>query len=343
MQKDLLFKMLNRTKPNIKILIFTICLVLAIIPCGCSAPQTPISRTGFYFDTIIQITIYDSGKEKCLDECMKLADKYEKLLSSTIEGSDIWNINHSNGQPVVVSDETLILLEDALSYCDMTNGRIDLTIEAVSELWDFHEETGNENMQNRVPDKEKIEEALEHVDYRNLLINDSTVILKDPEASVTLGFIAKGFIADKIKEYLLSQNVKSAIINLGGNLLAVGSKPDGTPFQFGIQKPFDKQGAIIATLPVSDRSLVSSGIYERCFYQDDVLYHHILNSSTGYPVQNNLLGVTILSDSSMMGDALSTTCLVLGLDDGMALIESLDGVEAIFITDDYELHYSNGL
>lgn len=335
--------MLKRIKSNVKILIFIICLVLAIIPCGCSASQTPISRTGFYFDTIIQITIYDSGKEKCLDECMELADKYEKLLSPTIEGSDIWNINHSNGQPVAVSDETIMLLENALSYCNMTNGRIDLTIEAVSVLWNFHEETGIENMQSRVPEKVKIEEALGHVDYRNLSINDNTVILKDPEASVTLGFIAKGFIADKIKEYLLSQNVKSAIINLGGNLLAVGSKPDGTPFQFGIQKPFDKQGAIIATLPVSDRSLVSSGIYERCFYQDDVLYHHILNSSTGYPVKNNLLGVTILSDSSMMGDALSTTCLVLGIEEGMALIESLDGVEAVFITDDYELHYSSGL
>ena len=333
----------NRTKLNFKTLILTIFILSTIILGGCSASQTPISRTGFYFDTIIQITIYDSMKESCLDECMELADKYEKLLSPTVEGSDIWNINHSNGQPVVVSDETLMLLEDALSYCDMTNGRIDLTIESVSELWDFHEETGNEKMQNRVPGKEKIEEALGHVDYHNLSINDNTVILKDPEASVTLGFIAKGFIADKIKEYLLSQNIKSAIINLGGNLLAVGSKPDGTPFQYVIQKPFDKQGAIIATLPVADRSLVSSGVYERCFYQDEVLYHHILNSSTGYPVQNNLLGVTILSDSSMKGDALSTTCLVLGLDDGMALIESLDGVEAIFITDDYELHYSSGL
>lgn len=335
--------MLNRIKSNAKILIFTICIIFTTLLCGCSTSQTPISRTGFYFDTIIQITIYDSGKEKCLDECMELADKYEKLLSPTIEGSDIWNINHSNGQPVVVSDDTLMLLENALSYCDMTNGRIDLTIESVSELWDFHEDTGNANAQSRVPDKEKIEEALGHVDYHNLLINDNTVILTDPEASVTLGFIAKGFIADKIKEYLLSQNVKRAIINLGGNLLAVGSKPDGTPFQFGIQKPFDKQGAIIATLPVSDRSLVSSGIYERCFYRDDVLYHHILNSSTGYPVKNNLLGVTILSDSSMMGDALSTTCLILGLDEGMTLIESLDGVEAVFITDDYELHYSSGL
>lgn len=310
---------------------------------GCVVSQDPVSRNGFYFDTVIQITVYDPGKENCLDGCMELADKYEKMLSASVEGSDIWNINHSGGNPVVVSDDTLTLLETAISYCDMTDGRIDLTVEAVSELWNFHGEKSADASAERVPDSEKIAAALKHVDYHNLLIDGNAVTLKDPEASISLGFIAKGFIADKIKEYLLSQNVKNAIINLGGNLLAVGSKPDGTPFQFGIQKPFDEQGAIIASLPVSDASLVSSGVYERYFYQDDVLYHHILNPYTGYPVQNNLLGVTILSDSSMMGDALSTSCFVLGLEEGMELIETLDGVEAVFITKDYELHYSSGL
>lgn len=310
---------------------------------GCAVSQEPISRSGFYFDTVIKITVYDSGKEDCLDGCMELAEKYEKLLSATVEGSDIWNINHSNGGPVVVSDDTITLLETAITYCDMTDGRIDLTIEAVSELWDFHGEKSDDVSADRVPDLESIKSRLSHVDYHNLLIDGNTVMLNDPEACISLGFIAKGFIADKIKEYLLSQNVKSAIINLGGNLLAVGSKPDGTSFQFGIQKPFDTQGAIIASLPVSDSSLVSSGVYERYFYQNDVLYHHILNPYTGYPVQNNLLGVTILSDSSTMGDALSTSCFVLGLEEGMELIETLDGVEAVFITDDYELHYSSGL
>lgn len=225
---------------------------------------------------------------------MKLAETYEKMLSPSLEGSDIWNINHSKGEPVIVSDETAALLKTALSYCETSEGRIDLTMETVSELWDFHAE-------NRLPDQTAITEALNHVDYHNLLIEGNTVTMLDPESRISLGFIAKGYIADKLKEYLLSQNIESAIINLGGNLLAIGKKPDGSPFQFGIQMPFDAHGTPITVLPVSDRSVVSSGVYERYFYQNDTLYHHILDVSDGYPIQNTLLGVTILSDSSTMG------------------------------------------
>ena len=324
-------------KKKEKIFLF---LALMLLLSGCGKASEPITKTGFYFDTVIQVTIYDAEKKLCLDECMELAGKYENMLSPTIEGSDIWNINHSNGEPVTVSKETAELLETALFYCEMSGGRIDLTMETVSNLWDFH---ADNETSNQIPDKAVLEKALSHVDYHNLLIENDTVTLLDPDSAISLGFIAKGYIADKIKEYLLSQNVESAIINLGGNLLAVGTRPDGTPFQFGIQMPFDEQGSTITTLSVSDKSTVSSGVYERYFYQDDILYHHILDTASGYPVQNHLLGVTILSDSSTMGDALSTTCFVLGPGDGMELIESLEDVEAIFITDDYALHYSSGL
>lgn len=317
-------------------------LILILFIGGCAKPNEPVTKTGFYFDTVIQITIYDAGKRDCLDACLALAQQYENMLSPTVEDSDIWNINHSNGNPVPVSEETAELLKTALIYCEMSGGRIDLTMETVSRLWDFHADHSDNSSSERIPDKETVTEALRHVNYRNLLIEDDTVRLLDPDSAVSLGFIAKGYIADKIKEYLLSQNVESAIINLGGNLLAVGTKPDGMPFQFGIQMPFDVQGSTITVLPVSDKSTVSSGVYERFFYQDDTLYHHILDTASGFPVQNHLLGVTILSDSSTTGDALSTTCFVLGLDEGMALVESLDDVEAVFITDDYALHYSSG-
>lgn len=328
---------------------------------GCARNTEPVTKTGFYFDTVIQITIYDVEKKDCLDACMELAGAYEELLSPTVEGSDIWNINHSGGAPVQVSDETAELLQTALSYCEMSQGRIDLTMETVSALWDFHptatasstpaspdsSENGAEtdaiNTTDRIPDETAIAEALRHVDYHNLHIEGSTVTLLDPESRISLGFIAKGYIADKLKEYLLSQDIESAIINLGGNLLALGAKPDGSPFRFGIQRPFDDQGTPIIVLPVSDKSAVSSGVYERYFYQNDTLYHHILSPTNGYPVQNELLGVTILSDSSTAGDALSTTCFVLGPEEGMRLVESLEGVEAVFITKDYSLHYSSGL
>ncbi|MDE7340131.1 MAG: FAD:protein FMN transferase [Lachnospiraceae bacterium] len=342
-----------------KISIFLILTMFLPLLNGCSANTEPVSRTGFYFDTVIQVTIYDAKKENCLDGCMQLAETYEKMLSPTVEGSDIWNINHSGGKPVIVSDETASLLKTALTYCEMTEGRIDLTMETVSSLWNFHSDesgsaqtapsastaldTPSAGTSDRIPDQAAISEALSHVDYHNLLIEGNTVTLLDPESRISLGFIAKGYIADQLKEYLLSQNIESAIINLGGNLLAVGQRPDGSPFQFGIQMPFEAQGTPITALPVSDRSVVSSGVYERYFYQDDTLYHHILDTSNGYPVQNTLLGVTILSDSSTMGDALSTTCFILGPEEGMRLVESLEDVEAVFITKDYVLHYSSGL
>lgn len=315
-----------------------ICIVLSLILMltGCGVSNEPIVRTGFYFDTVIRITIYDAKKEACLETCFELAKKYENMLSPTVEGSDIWKINHSNGEPVIVSDETVMLLETALYYCDITDGLIDVTIEPLNELWDFH-------TKEQVPSKEAISEALSHIDYNNLLIEGNAVTMLDPQGSVSLGFIAKGFIADKFKEYLISQDINNSIIDLGGNILAVGSKPDGSPYKFGIQKPFDEQGTPIFTLSVTDKSLVTSGVYERCFYQNDVLYHHILSPIDGYPVTNNLLSVTILSDSSIAGDALSTSCFVLGLEDGMKLVESLNDVEAVFITEDYVLHYSSGL
>lgn len=310
--------------------------------CGCQKETTPASCTGFYFDTVIQITVYDDSDPSVLDGCLKLADKYEALFSVSIEGSDLWRINHSSSSPVAVSEETAVLVETALRYAELTDGRIDPTIFPVSSLWSF----GEEKTSPRIPAKETLEEALTHVDYHTISVSRCNgqcfVSLADPDAGLDLGFIAKGYIADRMKEYLLSEGVSSACINLGGNVLTLGSKPDHSPFRIGIQKPFAEDGTPITVVSLSDASLVSSGNYERYFYQGDVLYHHILDPSTGYPVSNSLTGVTILSESSMEGDALSTTCFCLGLEEGMKLIESLENIEAVFITKDYTLHYSSG-
>ena len=148
---------------------------------------------------------------------------------------------------------------------------------------------------------------------------------------IDLGFIAKGYIADKMKEYLLSNGVESALINLGGNVLTIGNKPDGSPYILGIQEPFSNGQSSIPNVSIRDKSLVTSGVYERYFYEKDTLYHHILDTKTGYPIDNDLLGVTILSESSMEGDAYSTICLCLGLEDGMKLIEKTEGLEALLI------------
>ena len=132
----------------------------------------------------------------------------------------------------------------------------------------------------------------------------------------------------------------SAMINLGGNVLAMGSKLDGSDYNIGIQKPFDETGEPITSVKISDKSVVTSGIYQRYFKADGKIYHHILDPNTGYPCENNLYSVTILTDSSLTADALSTTCFLLGYDRGMKLINQLDNVDAVFITNDNQIHYS---
>lgn len=307
---------------------------------GCARNTAPISRTGFYFDTVIQITLYDTEDTAILDGCFALAEKYENLFSATKEGSDVWNINHAGGETVTVSEETVKLLIWAADYANTTEGAIDPTIRPVSELWDFGSE-GNAH----VPDDAAIKEALSHVSYDNIRFGTApsdetgesvyrTVTLTDKKAAVDLGFIAKGYIADRMKEYLLSQNVKSACISLGGNVLAVGEKPDGSPFRIGIQEPFAETGKSLDTIEIRDTSVVTSGIYERCFYEDDVLYHHVLDTATGYPVDNELAGVTIICPFSAKADALSTACLCLGLEKGRKLLDAEKDVAYLLVTRD---------
>ena len=329
---------MNTHTPLFKTILFFIPLSLIIFFTGCSKTPDPLSKTGFYFDTVITITLYDKPDESILDGCFSLAETYENRLSKTKENSDVWNINHSGGKPTAVSEDTLALLRACLFYAELSDGKADPTIGPFTELWDF-----SGSSPAVLPAQADLENALNHVGYEGISIEGDMVRLADPDAEIDLGFIAKGYIADRMKEYLASQGVASATINLGGNVLAIGSRPDGSPFRIGIQKPFAPSGDIALVLPVSDLSVVSSGTYERYFELDGTIYHHILDTKTGYPVQNNLFQVTILSRSSMDGDALSTTCFLLGLEEGMKLVESMEDTEALFFTSDGAIHVSSGL
>lgn len=331
-------------KIRLLVYVLTLTLLSALLLTGCSKEKIPYSKTDFYFDTVVTITVYETSDneqraEEILTEAMAICQYYDNLLSRTREGSDIYNINHAGGEAVMVSEETAHLIYTALNYCELSDGAIDISIAPVKDLWNFNSETNG----GTIPSDIMIQNALTHVGYQNIELNGNSVRLSDPSAAIDLGFIAKGFIADQIKSYLLLQEVDHALINLGGNILAVGAKPDKTPFKIGIQEPFAEAGTYITTVDCSDdkdshsASVVTSGVYERCFTVNDDLYHHILNPRTGYPQKTDLYSVTILTDSSTQADALSTTCLVLGLEKGKALIESLDDVEAIFITTDNEI------
>jgi thiamine biosynthesis lipoprotein len=305
---------------------------------GCGSKDTArYSQTGTYFDTVITITLYDKDQASLIDDCFEMADRYEQLFSRTIDTSDVSRINDADGEFVTVDAETIELIEYGLYYCELSEGKFDITIGALSDLWDIKNNPGV------IPDDADIQAALDTVGYQNLVIDGDKVALTKSGAKLDLGGIAKGFIADKMKAYLMKQGVTSGIISLGGNVLVIGNKPDDSMYTVAVQKPFDEMNSAIAALSVSDKTVVSSGIYERYFELDGKIYHHIIDTTTGYPIENNLFGVTIICDKSVDGDGLSTTCFSLGLEDGMKLIESLDDTEAIFITDDYELHCSSGI
>lgn len=316
---------------------FSIAILLIASLISCSSPQKSekLTVTGIYFDTFVRIEAW-GAKSSTLEQCKTICEDYENLFSNKIETSEISKINASAGNPVKVSAETLELISRGIDYCELSGGKFDITIAPLSDLWNF-----TDNPDGLIPEQAAIEEARSHVDYKTIHVDKEscTVTLNDPQAKIDLGGIAKGYIADQLKAYLKSEGVEHALINLGGNVLALGGAYDGSPFRIGIQKPFDEQNSSIDIVEIEDRSVVSSGIYQRYFEKGGTIYHHILNPETGYPYSNNLLQATIISDSSMDGDALSTCCYALGLEDGSALIECLDNVQAVFVTEDYQLYY----
>ena len=308
----------------------------ALLLTGCSGAKSStqtdqdLTYTDMLFDTVIQIL--DPADESILDGLKKLCEKYDTMFSATNTDSELYKLNHANGQPFTVSSETANLIQEGIHYSELSGGAFDLTIEPVSALWDFKADKPT------VPSSDAIAQAVSHVDYTKVDIQDNTVTLEDPEAGIDLGAIAKGYIADQVKTYLKKQGIKHAIINLGGNVDVIGTKPDGSKYNIGIQKPFDESGEAITSVQLKDQTVVTSGIYERYFKKNGKLYHHILDPRTGYPCENNLYSVSIITDSSTKADALSTTCFLLGYEKGMELIQSMDGVEAIFITDDEKVH-----
>ena len=304
---------------------------------GCTVPpkSESLTMTGTYFDTVVQIEVWGADQE-IMEHCRQMCEDYEQMLSATIETSEISRINNAGGEPIEVSDETAGLIEEGIKYGDISDGQFDITIASATDLWNF-----TDNEEKILPDPDELAEAVTHIDYHCIKVEGNTVTLTDPEARIDLGGIAKGYIADRLKEYLKDEGIEHALIDLGGNMLTLGRRYDGNDFRIGIQKPFADTGTAMAVVSVNDKSVVTSGDYERYFEKDGVIYHHILDPDTGYPVQNDLDQVTIISDQSVDGDALSTTCFAMGLEDGLELIRSLDGIEAVFVTKDGEMHTSS--
>ncbi len=291
--------------------------------CGCDR-NTEISETRFALDTVVTLTAHCDGET--LNGAFSLCSDYEKLLSRTSAGSDIYNLNQASDF-IKVSDETVKIIERSIYYSDISEGKFDITVCPVSMLWDFKNQI--------VPNRDEIAEALKNVDYHSIEISGNRVNLNGKK--IDLGGIAKGYIADRIKDYFTENGVKEGIVNLGGNVVVFGDDC----CRVGIKKPFTDE--FIAVLNIKNKSAVTSGIYERCFEKDGQFYHHIIDTDTGYGVDNELAAVTVIGDVSADCDALSTVCMLTGTEKGMKIIENTPCTEAVFVSRDGKITLTGGL
>ncbi len=300
------------------------------------ASADPVSGSTFAFNTLVSIQAYGVDQEAvngCLAECAR----YDGLFSARTDGTDVARINAAGGAPVEVDPDTAALIADALEYCALSDGTFDITIGAVSLLWDF--------VEGVKPDDDAIAEAVKHVDYTGVTVDGTTVTLSDPDAKIDLGGIAKGWIADRLHERLSAAGATAALVNLGtSSTYAMGRKPDGTAWRIGLRDPEGGSiGSIAAIVEVADAALTSSGLYDQQFELDGRTYWHILDPVTGYPAQTDMLGVAVVTPDATQGDAFSTMLFIKGIDAGTAwLQENYPDVAARFIGEDDGAVLANG-
>ncbi len=291
--------------------------------CGCSQEA---SDTQFLLDTAVTLTA--DCDENTLSEAFLLCRKLESEMSAAKSDSDIGRINASSGS-VTVSEDTARVIEKGLYMGALSGGKFDISIYPLTSLWNIKEEV--------VPSKDEIAEALKNIDYQSVKVSGTTVDANGKK--LDLGGIAKGYIADKTLEFLKNSGAKRGVLNLGGNVIVFGDRY----YNVGIKKPFS-ESELSATLKVKNKSVVTSGVYERFFEKDGRQYHHIIDPDTGYPADTDLLSATIISDSSFTGDALSTVCILLGKSAAAEFAENLGGdVQAVFIDRDYNITYTSGI
>ncbi|MBS5926306.1 MAG: FAD:protein FMN transferase [Clostridium sp.] len=321
-------------------LLIGIFLIFSLIGCTNSNDDSkPLSKTEYFMGTVVTVTLYDNKSEKIIDKAFEEVKKIEQLVSINMEGTELDEVNNNAGiKPVKVSDDTYNIIKKGLEYSSLTNGSFDITIGPLVKLWSIG------LPEAKVPTIEEIKEKIQYINYNDVELNNSekTVFLKKPGMIIDLGGIAKGYTADVIAQTLKDEGVEKAIIDLGGNIYALGEKAENTLWRIGIQNPDQTRGEIVGSINVKDKSIVTSGIYERFIEQDGVKYHHILSPKSGYPYDNEIAGVTIISDKSIDGDALSTSVFSMGITKGLEFINSLPDTEAIFITKDHKIYLTEG-
>ena len=311
-------------------------LPVLLLLCGCTAPsppEAPRSAVFFAMDTVMELSVYGGGEE-ALEEASALVERLEGLFSATDAASEVYAANHSGGAPVPVSDDTARLVEQALALCGDTDGALDISIYPAVGAWGFP--TGA----YQVPEADVLAALLERVDYRRISLEDG--LLTVPAGmEIDLGAVAKGYAGDRIQEQLRQAGVSSALLNLGGNLYALGTKPDGSPWRLAVRDP--EGGGYAGIIEAADKAVVTSGGYERYFEEEGVRYWHILDPADGLPARSGLASATVVSGSGVQGDALSTALFVMGREKAVAYWRERRDFDFVLIGEDGAVTVSEGL
>ena len=314
-------------------------LLLAGVLTGCSAPaeemQQPVERSLFAMNTYMTFTAYGEDAQAALQEAEECIQQVEGLWSVTDEDSEIYQANHSGGQPVTVSEETAEIISFALEMAQRTGGALDPTIYPVLTAWGFTTDS------KQVPSQQQIAQLLEQVGYDRIRLNGTELTVPDG-MELDLGAVGKGYTADLVTEILRRHGVTSALISLGGNIQAIGSRPDGSDWHLGIRAPWESGN--LGVLTVSDAAVVTSGGYENYFDDEQGnIYWHILDPSTGYPADSGLQSVTIVGREGKMCDALSTALFVMGAQGAEQYWRENGGFEMLLVTDSGEILITEGI
>ena len=315
-------------------LFFASIILTSIILCGCTSENIKeYSKTIYAMDTVMNLKISSTNGENILKKADTEVMRIENLLDRGNKNSEIYKINSEKS--CVISNETADLIKTSLSISEETNGAFDITTAPITDLWGFYDSDFH------LPSNEDIKSTLKSVGYEQVQLNGTRLSIPN-NACIDLGGIGKGYTSDRIVKILKQNGVNSAIISLGGNVYAIGKKINGELWTVGVANPSDPTQHI-GKLKVSDSAVVTSGGYQRCFEQDGVIYHHIINPDTGYSAQSGLASVTIISESGTRADGLSTSLFVMGLDKSIELWRKSLDFDAIFITDDGTIFVTEGI
>lgn len=313
---------------------------LPMTACAASRPPAePRRRTELQLGTVCTITFIDGGDEAAFDAVFARLAEIHARMSAQEPGSELTRIADAAGKaPVAVSADTFAVIEQALRYAELSGGAFDPTVGPLVRLWGI----GGDG--ERIPSRAELAANLALIDRKSVVLDRAklTVFLAKAGMRLDLGAIAKGYAADEAARIMLERGVRAGIVDLGGNIMTVGRKPDGSPWRVGVQNPFSDRGEYLGIVSSEAKTVVTSGVYERFFEEGGRRYHHILSTRDGYPVDNGLWAVSIIADRSIDADGLSTSVFALGLEKGRALVESLPGVEAVFIDAEKRIHLSSG-